>query len=237
MRIGYRIRSEDEVGYCDLTLAQISLWRNSRRSFDDVKSLAQRCRNEGIRYVIHPINFFISETRPEVRGENLSILGKLAEITDLGLIIHDETIPGIGMLCDNWESAYREGLAELEGLCPVSIENANDTPDVLWFWRRFASSITIDIGHIESAGMDSVEMIHHLPEDITAKIDYVHLHHKNGEHFGITDHWPLKEGCREIAALSALLEKKPDLKVILEIDGRSGLSQSIQLLQALIVNR
>lgn len=74
MRIGYRIRSEDEVGYCGLTLAQISLWRNGRHSLDDVKRLAQRCRTEGIRYVIHPINFFISETRPEARGENLKVI-------------------------------------------------------------------------------------------------------------------------------------------------------------------
>ena len=119
-------------------------------------------------------------------------------------------------------------------LCPVSVENAFNSGDVTWFWERFvvpapkAVSITIDIGHLESADIDSISFIRNMPEHLAERITFAHIHHKAGERYGIKDHWPLVPGCREIEALKVLLTRRPDVRVIVELDAADdGMGQSI----------
>ena len=95
-------------------------------------------------------------------------------------------------------------------------------------------SITIDIGHLETAGVDSISFVRDLPEQFLERTAFVHMHHKGAERWGVADHWPLEPGCREIEALKILLARKRDLRVILELDaGDDGVRQSAKLLEGL----
>jgi len=47
----------------------------------------------------------------------------------------------------------------------------------------------------------------------------------------VADHQPLRPGCREIEALKMLRERKPDLRVIVELDAaEEGMRESLELL-------
>ncbi|MDI6889741.1 MAG: hypothetical protein QMC83_02210 [Thermodesulfovibrionales bacterium] len=97
---------------------------------------------------------------------------------------------------------------------------------------RFANSVTLDIGHVEAAGIDSVRFVKELKADIIDKLSFVHIHRYNGPHNGgLRDHWGLLEGCRELRALGFLLEKKMDIGVILEINDMENLGESLKLLE------
>ena len=231
MNLGFRISDDQYLDKFDLGLVQISVWHGSEEDFERVGFLAEKLRDQKRRFVIHPSRLYLSETRPEVREYYLRHLRKYASISDLGLIVHDETLAWGGRLQGVWAEAYRSALTELEAICPVSIENAAYSPDALWFWETFANSITFDIGHFEAAGIDCLELINRLSSDLVKKIQFIHLHRNNGpKEIGITDHWPLEEGCPEIGILKTLLELKPDVMVILEIDGEEYLKRSILLL-------
>ncbi|WKZ32789.1 MAG: hypothetical protein QY316_12915 [Thermodesulfobacteriota bacterium] len=215
----------------DLELVQISVWHGSDEDFERVDFLARKLRDQKRRFVIHPSRLYLSETRPEVWEYYLRHLKKYAFISDLGLIVHDETLAWGGRLHGAWAEAYRSALTELEAICPVSIENASYSPDALWFWESFANSITFDIGHFEAAGIDCLELINSLSSDLIKKIQFIHLHRNNGpKEVGITDHWPLEEGCQEIAVLKALLKLRPEVGVILEVDGEDDLKNSLSFL-------
>ena len=75
-------------------------------------------------------------------------------------------------LTDEAAGAYREALLELSKLCPVSIENATNSHDIKWFWREYAASITLDMGHLELAGIDSIEFVQNLESDFIDIIDF-----------------------------------------------------------------
>ncbi|MBZ0221273.1 MAG: hypothetical protein K8I01_12680 [Candidatus Methylomirabilis sp.] len=215
----------------DLDLVQISVWHGSDGDFERVAYLAKKLKNQKRRFVIHPSRLYLSETRPEVREYFLRHLKKYASISDLGLIVHDETLAWGGRLRGAWAEAYRSALTELEAICPVSVENAAYSPDALWFWESFANSITFDIGHFEAAGIDCLELINRLSSDLVKKIQFIHLHRNNGpKDIGITDHWPLEEGCPEIGILSRLCALQPDAKVILEVDGEADIRTSLKIL-------
>lgn len=164
---------------------------------------------------------------------------RLAPASDLGLIIHDEGGPSGKRLDDAAGRAYEARLREISRLCHVSVENAFNSNDCAWFWERFVApegdsvSITLDIGHLESAGVDAVAFVRDMPERLAGRIKFVHMHHKAEERFGIADHWPLVAGCREIEALKALLSRKKDLWVVLELEARdeTGMRKSIELLK------
>lgn len=233
MIYGYRVIGEKEVGLYPVGLIQISIYRGWAGGIEQMLKAVSACRSLNLRYVIHPVGYFLSETRHNHRAETMETMQTIARNVDSALIIHDETTPWGTRLEDIYEEAYREALLELSEICHVSIENANNTPDIKWFWRRFATSVTLDIGHIEAAGMDSERFIIELETDIVDKLNFVHLHRYNGPHDGLMDHWGLLEGCRELRALRRLLARKPNIGVILEINDRENLGESLKLLERL----
>ena len=164
----------------------------------------------------------------------MDIMKKIAGYVDLALIIHDETLPWGVRLHDTYERAFRDALEELSSLCTVSIENAGDTHDIKWFWKLFARSVTLDIGHLEAAGIDSIKFVNELEIDIINKINYVHIHRYNGLHRGgLKDHWSLSKDCKELNALKVLLGRKKDVGVILEINDMENLQESLTLIEKL----
>jgi hypothetical protein len=193
----------------------------------------EACRFAHIRYVIHPVEYTLSEVRPERRKILMDDLRAMAERADLALIVHDESMPGGKRLADEEADAYRESLLELSRLCVVSIENAGANKDVMWFWREYAESITLDIGHLEVAGIDSIKFVKSLESDILEKIDFVHMHRVNGVRGGIRDHWGLTADCRELIALKELLARKKGLRLILEIIEAEDVEKSLDLLRSL----
>lgn len=70
--------------------------------------------------------------------------------------------------------------------------------------------------------------------ELISKLDYVHVHKNNGwQPGGITDHWPLEEGCLELRALEELLRRKDEVKVVVEVNGDEELRRSIDLVSKL----
>ena len=191
------------------------------------------CRSAHIRYVIHPVEYTLSEVRPERRKILMDDLRVMAERADLALIVHDESMSGGKRLAGEEADAYRQSLLELSRLCVISIENAGANKDVTWFWREYAESITLDIGHLEVAGIDSIKFVKSLESDILEKIDFVHVHRVNGVRGGIRDHWGLTEDCRELIALKELLARKKELRLILEIIEAEDVEKSLDLLRSL----
>jgi hypothetical protein len=234
MFYGYRVVTEEEVGLYPARLIQISHYRGSNNGIDQMIRAVEACRSQKIRFVIHPLGYFLSETRDDHRSKTIEVMRTIAAHVDLALIIHDETTPWGARLEDVYERAFRDSLEELSSLCKVSIENAGNTLDITWFWHAFASSVTLDIGHLEAAGIDSIRFINELSAEIIAIIDFVHLHRYNGLHMsGVKDHWSLVGGCRELVALKVLLERKNDIGVILEINDMENLGESMALLEEL----
>jgi sugar phosphate isomerase/epimerase len=119
----------------------------------------------------------------------------------------------------------------LQSVTPVSFENATDTRDVIWFWNNYADSITLDIGHVEVAGMDSVQFVNFLDTSLIDKIQYVHLHRNNGWRNGLTDHWYITPDCKEVKALKELLRRKQDVGIILEINETEKTEESLRILR------
>jgi sugar phosphate isomerase/epimerase len=233
MDLGFRISDNSYFCEFDLKFVQISVWHQSPADVERVRRLSNEVRKNGKRFVIHPFSLYLSETREEERKYYLDMLERYARIADLGLILHDETVPGVGPLSGIWEEAYRESLYRLAKICPVSIENGTDCRNVVRFWKTFANSIVFDIGHFEVAGMDCLGIMNEMGPDLLGKLDYVHLHRKGEmrENMGIRDHWPLEKGCPEILILKRLVELRPKVKVILEVDGKEDLAKSMEVLK------
>lgn len=200
---------------------------------DTMLKTVDACKSAHIRYVIHPVEYGLSELRPERRKILMDDLHVMALQADLALIIHDESMQGGKRLAGEAADTYRQGLAELSRLCLVSIENAGANKDIKWFWREYAGSITLDIGHLEVAGIDSVDFVRTLEPDLLDAIDFVHMHRVNGIRGGIRDHWGLTEDCRELRALKELLARKKGLRVILEIIEAEDVGKSLDLLRSL----
>lgn len=244
MEIGYRIIRPEDTGSQDLSFAQISLWRTAHWGIadgecavSDAIAIAEECRRRGITTVFHPLEYPLADED----GENtMDVFRRLARAADLGLIIHDEGGQDGARLAGSEAAAFESRLREISRRCPVSIENSFNSGDILWFWERFVLpaddrvSITMDIGHLESAGVDSIAFVRRLPERLLGRIAFVHMHHKGEERWGVMDHWPLVPGCREIEALKTLLDRKRDLRAVLELDaGDDGVKRSTELLRNL----
>jgi sugar phosphate isomerase/epimerase len=227
MRIGTRIVNPEEVGRWNAEIVQISVYRWKKNNLKRMKSCARTCRDANIRFVVHPVGYFL------MKEEMLSDLREMAECADLALILHDEKTPDGERIEGSHESLYRRVLDELKGIAHISIENATDTRDVPWFWTRFAESVTLDIGHVESSGLDSVRFVKNLGREVMEKIEFVHMHRNNGLHGGITDHWPLLPDCREYRALRELIQRKTNVSVILELNEVDEIGRSLELLAAL----
>jgi len=245
MELGYRIIRPDDVGKYPLPFAQISLWRTANwdvaegeEAVRQAIAIAQTCKTHGIRTVFHPLEYPLTNA---AGPQTLDVMRRLAAASDLGIIVHDEGNAGGMRLTDVEAGAYEKNVKEISGLCHLSIENSYNSGDSTWFWERFVVpslrnvSITLDIGHLELAGLDSVSFIRDLPQRLAGRIQFVHMHHHDaGESRAVKDHKPLVPGCREIEALKALLKRKSDVRVVLELDAaEDGMGRSIELLKNL----
>ena len=244
MELGYRIVRPDDVGKQQLPLAQISLWRSANWGVSDGEQavreaieIVNACKARGIRTVFHPLEYSLANEHAE---NTLAVMQRLAAACDLGIIIHDEGGQDGERMSADEERIFEKNLRTISELCPVSVENAFNSGDVTWFWERFvlpapkAVSITIDIGHLESAAIDSFSFIRTLPDRLISRVHFAHVHHKAEDRFGIKDHLPLVPGCREIEALKELIRRRPDVRVVLELDaGKEGMGESIELLKGL----
>jgi sugar phosphate isomerase/epimerase len=227
MKIGTRVLYPEEVDIWEAELLQISVYYGMKHNLDIMSDCVHACKTAGISYVIHPVGYSMFDRKM------LKDLRKMAEITDIGIILHDERSPDGGRIEGRDEDRLLNAIGELRSITGISFENATNTHDVRWFWNTFAGSITLDIGHIESAGLDSVEFVRTLEEEHLQKIRFVHMHRNNGMHGGITDHWPLTAGCREMEALRSLLKVRYDISVILEINEIEMIPESLDILKAL----
>jgi len=227
MVIGTRVLYAEEVEYWRAELLQISVYHGMDNNIEMMEKTARACREAGIRYVVHPVRYTI------LREDMLNDVLRMAEWTDLALILHDERTPDGKRLSGHDETRFRDALKKLQSVTSVSFENAVDTGDIHWFWDNFAESVTLDIGHVESSGLDSVEFVNALDETVLKKIQFVHIHRNNGLRGGITDHWPLSSDCREIQALTSLLKVKRDINVILEINEIEQINESLNILISL----
>lgn len=230
MLYGYRVTNKEEVGLYNADLVQISFYNGWGMGIEELEEAVSLCKEKKIRYVIHPVNFFLSETRTQERQETMEILRKAARLTDMAMILHDERVPPGSRLFGLWDKYYREALGEIERTCKVSIENANNSHDVEWFWRNYASSLTIDIGHLEAAGINAQKWVKNFPSDLLDKVAYIHLHRNNGFRAGLTDHWPITRKCNEVKALKELLNRTSDIKVILEINETEEMEENLRIL-------
>jgi sugar phosphate isomerase/epimerase len=244
MQLGYRIVRPGDVGLQPLALAQISLWRAAAwgvaegdQAVREAIEMAAACKARGIRTVFHPLEYPLTGGQAK---HTLGVMLRLAAASDLGIIIHDEGGADGRRLSAAEETQFEKNLFALSSLCPISVENALNSGDATWFWERFvvqapkSVSITIDIGHLESADIDSISFVDTMPERLAERVSFVHMHHKAEERYGIKDHWPLVPDCREIDALKALIKRKKGLQVILELDAtEEGMGQSIELLKDL----
>jgi sugar phosphate isomerase/epimerase len=226
MRVGYRVVSPEEVGKWGGDIVQISVYRGGKDNLARAGDCARACGERGMAYVLHPVGYSMCELA--LRDELLAMTAHAGE----ALILHDERYAG-GRVEGEKADMLAETLEALRGRTPVSIENAADTSDALWFWERYADNITLDMGHMESQGINAVEFVRALPEDIIGKVRYVHMHRNAELRGGITDHWPLRRGCAELLGLAELLLRKRDVAVILELNEREETAESLALVREL----
>ncbi len=242
MHIGYRIIRPADIGIQNVNFAQISLWRSAdwgvsdgERGVKEAIDIARECRARNIRTVYHPLEYPLTGT---LQIQTVEVLKRLAGAADLGIIVHDEGEQNRGRLTDEEAAHYEANVRTISRLCPVSVENSYNSGDITWFWERFvvpmpeAVSLTLDIGHLELAGIDSTVFVKTLPEHLVRRIEFVHMHHHVREARGVKDHRPLATGCREIQALKLLLARKNNVRVIVELDAaETGMKESIELLE------
>jgi len=245
MELGYRIIRPSDVGSHPLSFVQISLWRvanwgvsDGERGVDEAIAMARACKTRNISSVFHPLEYPLTN---EHGDRTLAVLHRLAGVCDRGIIIHDEGGKAGARLSAAEAQRYEQSLREIGKRCPISVENSYNSGDITWFWERFVApapprvSITLDIGHIELVGLDSVAFVRDMKKELVDRIAFVHLHHHDARTgAAVPDHKPLVEGCREIEALQELLKRKSDIGVILELDAaEDGLRRSIELLKPL----
>ncbi len=243
MQLGYRIIRRADIGTQSVNFAQISLWRKAdwgvpdgERGVQEAIAMTARCTALGIRTVYHPLEYPLTG---ECAPRTVEVMQRLAAASDLGIIIHDEGGEHHDRLSGPETVQYGVNVRAISRLCHVSIENSYNSGDITWFWERFVMpmpesvSITLDIGHLELAGVDSVEFVKTMSAPLLARLKFVHMHHHDGNSTAwVKDHQPLVPGCTEIEALKLLLERKKDVWVIVELDAaEKGMAESIALLE------
>lgn len=225
MRIGSRITMPEQVHTWNLDIAQISFYKGFRFNLEHIKVCALACRKKGVPYVIHPVGYRITD--PEMFNE----INSVTAWTDEALILHDERASDKERLAGIEGQQFRTALNALTSRLHVSFENATHTKDIVWFWQHYADSVTIDLGHVESAGLDSIEFVKNLDREIVDKTEYIHMHRNSDFRNGLSDHWYLTPDCRELLALTEFIKRKPDVSVILEINEIEMIEESLMLLR------
>ncbi|MEO5357872.1 MAG: hypothetical protein H7844_11310 [Nitrospirae bacterium YQR-1] len=232
MLIGYGILAGETVKVSSPGIVQISVFKEWDGNISAAVNTSTYLKSLGIPAVFHPVGYFLSETREEVRRQNMEVLLYLAGHATQPIIIHDETTPWGTRLYGQYEEAYEEALKKITQYCPVSIENASNTTDVTWFWSRFATSITLDIGHIQAAGIDAETFVAGMDGDLCKMVEFIHVHHANGPHYnGVTDHWGLTPNCKELKALRKFIKRNSTVKIILEIINTDDVRESLTLIE------
>jgi hypothetical protein len=224
MIIGTRVLYPEEVGYWNAEIVQISVFNGMKDNLNIMRNCVKAYRTAGTKFVIHPVMYSL------LQEELFDDLKEMARLSDVAMILHDERTPEGNRLEGQYEARFKNALNELKSIAPISFENAVNTGDVHWFWNNYADSITLDIGHIESFGLDSTIFIKSLDDSFISKIHFVHMHRNNGIHGGITDHWPLNRDCREVKALEELVKRKSDVSVILELNEVDQIGESLEVL-------
>ena len=224
MIIGTRVLYPEEVGYWNAEIVQISVFNGMKDNLNIMRDCVNAFREAGTRFVIHPVMYSL------LQDELLDELKEMAGLSDVAMILHDERTPDGNRLEGRYEARFKKAIDELKSITHISFENAVNTGDVHWFWNSYADSITLDIGHIESFGLDSTIFVKSLDDSFINKIQFVHMHRNNGPHGGITDHWPLNRDCRELKALEELIKRKSDVSVILELNEVEQIGESLELL-------
>ncbi len=224
MIIGTRAVFSDEVGLWNAEQLQISVYSKMENNIDIMMDCIRACRESNINYVIHPVGYSLLD------HEMFKTLLFIAEHTDIALLLHDEKGPDGQRLTGTYEVQFKKAVDKLRAITDLSFENATDTGDVTWFWENFADSVTLDIGHMESAGLNSVDFIRSLDQSILNKVQFVHIHRNKDLRGGITDHWPLSRDCREVNALAELLKRRSDFTVFLELNETEEIGESLNIL-------
>lgn len=227
MLIGTRIVNPEEINHWNSEIIQISVYHGMKDNLDKMINCARKCKETGIRYVVHPVRYSL------LKEEMCDEIMIMAEQADLALILHDETGPDGKRLSGNEEATFRKAVEKLNLTTKISFENSTDTGDIEWFWNEFADSVTLDIGHVESSGLDSLAFVRELDKAVIEKIQFVHMHRHNGLRGGITDHWPLSSDCRELLALKEFLKVKSNVSVILELNEVEKIGESLDILRSL----
>ncbi len=224
---GYRIVYPGELGRFKADFVQISFYPWLGDGMQVMEASVRACRERGWHYVIHPVSNGLIKDGPGA----LEPFKKMAALCDWALILHDERDPDGARVQGRHGDLLRERVRQLQEFTKVSFENSLNTADAPWFWRSYADSVTLDIGHMEGAGLDSVEYVRGLGDDILKKVDFVHMHRNWQFRSGLTDHWPLTPGCREVRALRELLKKKQSLGIILELNEVEETGESLEILR------
>jgi len=227
MKIGVRVTSPEQLMLWQPEAVQISLYKNNSNNLRILKDCVCLCKHKGIHYVIHPVSYDLLDDNDFVE------IMKIAEWTNGDLILHDVCSSNGEPLKEKEIMELKKRLTELQTMTKISFENAIACNDVIWFWENFAHSITLDIGHLEVKGFDSMQFVEALNEDIIKKIDYVHIHKCVKMETHTVDHLPLEKDCKELRTLEALLARKPSVTVFLEINDIQQIENSMWLLTEL----
>ncbi len=235
---GFRVTAAEEVTRFRADLVQISLYAGRPDNIPRMQATIAACRRVGMPFVVHPVEYRLSEPESDEQLRMLQEVEVMAAAADLALIVHDESGAAGVRLTGKQDERYRRVVEKLSNVCLVAIENSGalDATAVKEFWTSHASSVTLDIGHLEAGGVDSESYVEGLEDALLAKVDFVHLHRHNGLRRGLRDHWGLTEGCRELGALRRLLERKKDVSVVLEVNESGDMEKSLLLVRALFAD-
>ncbi|MBC8413002.1 hypothetical protein H8E50_04960, partial [bacterium] len=200
MKIGTRILYPEETDmWKGAELVQISAYSGIDGNLDMMIRTAEACTIAGLPFVVHPVGYSV------LNEDTCDDIISMAKLADIALILHDERGLDGGRISRDEDIRLRRLIEEMSAYTRLSFENARNTADVQWFWDNYADSITLDIGHVQAYGLDSLEFVQALDSRTIEKIEFVHIHMNNGIHGGIRDHWPITPDCREVLALKELL--------------------------------
>jgi sugar phosphate isomerase/epimerase len=232
--VAYRVVTPHDVGRYPADFVQVSAYYRLPKAVEGMLRTVEACRSSNVRYVLHPVDYPLSHPDRDVRARVMEDMRIMARHADMAIIVHDETMPYGSRLSGEAADAYGRAIEELSEICPVSVENSGNSHDIRWFWDRFGRSITLDIGHLEAANIDSGLFVADAAHQLSERLDFVHLHRVNTFRKGLADHWGLVEGCRELGTLERVLSITRSCGIILEIIEQEDVEKSLDLLRKAI---